>query len=57
MSIRAYLVHVDVKIIDGLKYVHEDLEYLWNNWSEHEIFEILYLFCNDMTNQDCVGEI
>ena len=57
MSVRAYLVREDVKIIDGLRYVHEDLEYLWNNWSEHEIFEILYDFCNDMTNQECIGEI
>lgn len=57
MSIRAYLVNEDVKIIDGKRYVHEDLEYLWNNWGESEIWDALYDYINDMTNDDCVGII
>lgn len=57
MSVRAYLVHEDVKIIDDKKYVHEDHEYLWNNWSDNEIFDALWPFMNDMTNDDCIGTI
>lgn len=55
MSVRAYLVHEDVKMIDDKRYVHEDHEYLWNNWSESEIWEILWNICIDMTNDDCIG--
>lgn len=57
MSVRAYLVHEDVKVIDGKEYVHEDHEYLWNNWSESEIWEILWNICIDLTNDDCCGYI
>lgn len=57
MSVRAYLVHEDVKIIDGKRYVHEDHEYLWNNWSEYEVWDILWDICIDMTNDDCCGSI
>lgn len=57
MSVRAYIVHEKQKIIDGLKYVHEDHEYLWNNWSDGEIFDALWHFMNDMTNDDCIGTI
>lgn len=57
MSVRAYLVHKDVKIIDDKEYVHEDLEYLWNNWGEYEIIDVLFGFYNDMTNEDFIGEI
>ena len=57
MSVRAYLVNEEVKMINGKRYVHEDLEYLWNNWHDSEIFDVLYPYINDMTNEDCVGEI
>ena len=57
MSVRAYIVHEKQKVIDGLKYVHEDHEYLWNNWSDNEIFDALWPFMNDMTNDDCIGTI
>jgi len=57
MSIRAYLVNEDIKIIDGKRYVHEDLEYLWNNWGESEVWDALYNYINDMTNDDCIGTI
>ena len=57
MSVRAYLVYEDVKIIDGKRYIHEDIEFLWNNWSQSEIWDILYPYINDMTNEDCIGEI
>ena len=57
MSVRAYIVQEDVKIIDNKRYVHEDHEYLWNNWSDNEIFDALWPFINDMTNDDCIGTI
>ncbi len=57
MSVRAYLVKKDYKMIDNKEYVHEEHEYLWNNWSESEIWDILYPLCNDMTNDDCIGNI
>ena len=57
MSIRAYLVNEDVKIIDGKRYVHEEHEYLWNNWHDSEIWNLLWNICIDMTNDDCVGSI
>lgn len=57
MSVRAYLVHEDVKIIDGKRYVHEENEYLWNNWHDFEIWDVLSPYMNDMTNEECVGVI
>ena len=57
MSVRAYLVHEDVKIIDGKRYVHEENEYLWNNWHDFEIWDVLSPYMNDMTNEECIGVI
>lgn len=59
MSVRAYLItDVDVKIIDGKKYTHEDEEYIFNLWNDNEIWET---FLNsdiiDCTNQDSIGFI
>lgn len=57
MSVRAYLIHEDVKMIDDKRYVHESETYLWNNWHDSEIFDVLYPYINDMTNEDCIGKI
>ena len=57
MSVKAYLVKEDVKIIDGKKYVHEEHEYLWNNWRESEVWRLLSPIINDYTDDDCVGFI
>lgn len=57
MSVKAYLVHRDVIMIDDLAYYHDELEYLWNNWSESEIWDILWNVCIDMTTDDCIGDI
>lgn len=55
MSIRAYLVHTEYKTIDNeVWHIHRH-EYLWNNWSESEIFDILSRYGNDMTNNECIG--
>ena len=60
MSVRAYLVvNEDIKVIDGKKYVHEEEEYLWSNWSESgaDIWNILFDKMIDYTNEDCCGFI
>ena len=57
MSVRAYIVYEDVKIINGKRYVHEDHKFLWNQWHDNEIFDALWPFMNDMTNDDCIGSI
>lgn len=57
MSIRAYLVKKDTKIIDDKEYVHEEHEYLWNIWHEPEIWDILWPIMVDYTNDDCCGHI
>lgn len=57
MSVRAYLVYEDIKMIDEKKYTHEEHEFLWNNWSDSEVWDIIIPFANDMTNEDCIGTI
>ena len=57
MSVRAYLVHEDVIYVDDKRYVHEEHEFLWNNWSDSEVWDIIISFANDMTNEDCIGVV
>lgn len=57
MSVRAYLVTFDEKIIDGKKYIHEDEEYLWNHSEDPEVWNLLWPIMIDCTNDECLGYI
>lgn len=57
MSIRAYLVTFDEKIIDEKKYIHENEEYLWNHSNSPEVWNLLWPMMIDCTNGECIGYI
>lgn len=57
MSVRAYLVTIDEKIIDGKKYIYEDEECLWNHSEYPEIWNLLWPIMIDYTNDECLGHI
>ena len=57
MSTRAYLIEPEFVWIDEKRYVYEAETLLWNHTYNPEIWDVLYPYMNDFTNDECIGYI